>query len=78
MNNVELLKMLNDVDERFLTEEYQPTLDKRYKKDSKKQNDKIKKIDNMLSYFNDKQITINTMIKKIENDDIKNVSIDFL
>ena len=29
MKNVELLKMLNDIDEKFLTEEYQPNLKKR-------------------------------------------------
>lgn len=28
MKNVELLKMLNDIDEKFLTEEYQPNLKK--------------------------------------------------
>ena len=31
MKNVELLKMLNDIDEKFLTEEYQPNLKKRYR-----------------------------------------------
>lgn len=31
MNNIELLKVLNDVDERFFTEEYQPKKNKRYR-----------------------------------------------
>lgn len=44
MNNVELLKMLNDVDERFLTEEYQPTLNKRYKISFKERMSEMKNI----------------------------------
>ena len=44
MNNVELLKMLNDVDERFLTEEYQPTINKRYKESFKERMIRMKNI----------------------------------
>ena len=32
MKNVDLLKMLNDIDEKYLTEEYQPTKNKEVKK----------------------------------------------
>lgn len=44
MNNVELLKILNDVDEKFLTEEYQPTINKRYKLSFKERVSEMKNI----------------------------------
>ena len=44
MNNIELLKILNDVDEKFLTEEYQPTINKRYKTSFKERVSKMKNI----------------------------------
>lgn len=42
MNNLELLKMLSDIDEKFLTEEYQPT--KRYRKSIKERMSEMKNV----------------------------------
>ena len=44
MNNAELLKILNDIDDRFLTEDYQPTIRKRYKAPFKEKVIEMKKI----------------------------------
>lgn len=44
MKNAELLKILNDIDDRFLTEDYQPTIRKRYKASFKEKVIEIKKI----------------------------------
>ena len=44
MKNAELLKILNDIDDRFLTEDYQPTIRKRYKASFKEKVIEMKKI----------------------------------
>lgn len=44
MINIELLKILNDVDEKFLTEEYQPTINKRYRLSFKERVSEMKNI----------------------------------
>ena len=52
--------------------------DKRYKKDSFIKNKKIQGLKEYSKYLDDKMNTINNMINKINNNDIKEVNIKFM
>ena len=68
----------NSIIVKYLNKKLSIKLDKRYKNDSKKMNDKINNIDSMLKYYGEKHANVKTMIKKIEDGDVKNVEIDFM
>lgn len=52
--------------------------DKRYKKDSYIKNKKMQGLKEYSRYLDKKMTTINNMIDKINNNDIKNVNIEFM
>lgn len=68
----------NNIIVKYLNKKISIKLDKRYKNDSKKMNDKIKNIDSMLKYYGEKHANISAMIKKIEDGDVKKVELEFM
>lgn len=67
-----------NISSKYINQKISIKLDKRYKKDSKKQDDKIKNIDSILKYYDEKRKNIKNMIHKINNNEIKNIDIDFM
>lgn len=68
----------NSIIVKYLNKKLAIKTDKRYKNDSKKMNDKIKNVDSILKYYNEKHENVNAMIKKIENGEVKKVELEFM
>jgi hypothetical protein len=68
----------NSIIVKYLNKKLSIKLDKRYKNNSKKMNDKINNIDNMLKYYGEKHANVNAMIKKIEDGDVKKIELEFM
>ena len=84
-NNYDILDFLLDLNTYYTTlsskninKMINLKLDKRYKKESYKRNKKLEGLKQYNEYLQYKSKTINNMIDKINNNDIKEINIKFL